>query len=148
VQIDLDLSKRLLIDLSVAIAMLYAAVCIYEMANYVVFSSVGSQASLVFSGVLPIGVCASVQDAGLLMFAKPAQVALSTVAMLGLFFLTRSQGFRLSSLVALTTVSIYLASSYWELLSFVGLISYEGHLAIFSLLAIGAQLGLSRFFKA
>jgi hypothetical protein len=143
----LDLSRRQLLDVSAGVALLYGAVWIYELGNYAALSVVGSQAALVFSGILPIGVSASVPDANLLIFAKPAQIALSTLAMLGLFLLVRRTQLRFSSNVAVTTISIYLASAYWELLSSLGSISYEAHLVIFSALAIGAQVGLSSFFK-
>jgi hypothetical protein len=145
---DLPLSRRQLVDVSVGVAILYAAVWIYELGNLVALSAVGSQASLVFSGILPIGVSASVPHTNLLMFAKPAQIALSTLTMLALFSLVRSMKLQFSLNVTLTMASIYLASAYWELLSSVGTISYEAHLAIFATLAIGAQVGLSSLFKA
>jgi hypothetical protein len=145
---DLDISKTRLLDVFVGALLLYVAVWIYELGNLAVLSSVGSQASLVFSGFLPIGVSASVSDTNLLLLAKPAQIALSSLAMLGLFFLVRSMKLRISSNVAITATSIYLASAYWELLSSVGAISYEVHLAIFTILAIGAQIGLSNVFRA
>jgi len=144
---DLDLSKTRLLDVSIGAFLLYAAVWIYELGNLAALSSVGSQASLIFSGILPIGVSASVPDTNLLMFAKPVQIALSTLAMLGLFFIVRSMKLQISSNVTITVISIFLASAYWELLSSVGAISYEAHLAIFTALAIGAQVGLSGLFK-
>ena len=143
----MNLSKRHLLDLAIGAALLYVGVWIYELGNLVALSAIGSQASLVFSGLLPIGVSASLPDTNLLVFAKPAQIALSTLAMLGLFYLVRSMRLQLSSSVTITVVSIYLASAYWELLSSVGAISYEAHLAIFTTLAIGAQVGLSSLFK-
>jgi hypothetical protein len=144
---ELKPSKKQLLDLSVGAALLYVAVWIYELGNLVALSAVGSQASLAFSGILPIGVSASIANANLLMLAKPAQIALSTLAMFGLFSLVRSKKLQISSNVAITVISIYLASAYWELLSSVGAISYEAHLAIFTALAIGAQFGLSSLFK-
>jgi hypothetical protein len=143
----LNLSKRKLLDVSVCAALLYAAVWIYELGNYVALSALGSQATIAFSGILPIGVSASVLNSSLLMLAKPAQIALSTSAMLGLFFLVRSMRLQLSSSLTIMTISIYLASAYWELLSSVGSISYGTHLAIFFALAMGAQVGLSAIFK-
>ena len=143
----LNLSRRRLLDISLAAALLYSAVWIYELGNYAALSIFGAQASLVFSGILPIGVSASVPDAGLLILAKPGQIALSTGAMLGVFFAVKSMKLRLASNVAVTTVSIFLASAYWELLSSVAPISYEAHLAIFAMLAIGAQTGISTLFR-
>jgi len=146
-KIDLNLSKKQLLDLSIGAALLYLGVWIYELGNLLALSAFGSQASLVFSGILPIGVSASVSDTSLLVLAKPAQIALSTLAMFGLFSLVRSMKLQISSNVTITVISIFLASAYWELLSSVGAISYEAHLAIFTTLAIGAQVGLSSLFK-
>ena len=146
-KIDLNLSKKQLLDLSIGAALLYLGVWIYELGNLLALSAFGSQASLVFSGILPIGVSASVSDTSLLVLAKPAQIALSTLAMFGLFSLVRSMKLQISSNVTITVISIFLASAYWELLSSVGAISYEAHLAIFTALAIGAQVGLSGLFK-
>lgn len=144
---DLHLSKRRLLDISVCAALLYAAVWIYELANYLSLLMVASQTSLVFSSIVPIGVSGSISGGSMLMLVKPAQIALATVAMLALFWMVRSMKLRLSSSVAMTMISVYLASAYWELLSSIGPLSYEVHLVIFSALAIGAQLGLSSRFK-
>ena len=143
----MNVSKKHLLDISIGAALLYVGVWIYELGNLVALSAVGSQASLVFSGILPIGVSASLPDTNLLVLAKPAQIVLSTLAMLGLFFLVRSMKLQLSSTVTITLAGIYLASAYWELLSSVGAISYEAHLAIFATLAVGAQVGLSKLFQ-
>jgi hypothetical protein len=124
----------------VGVALLYAAVWVYELGNYVTLSAVGAQASFILSGVLPIGVSASVPDDKLLMLAKPAQIALSTLVMVGIFSLVRSKKLEFSSTIAATTISVFLASAYWELLSSLGSISYEAHLLIFAGLAIGAQV--------
>jgi hypothetical protein len=143
----LNVSKRQLLDVSACAFLVYAAVWIYELANFASFSMVGSQTSLVFSTIAPIGVSASVTGGNLLLFVKPVQIALSTMAMLGVFYLVRSMKLRLSSSLAVTMISIYLASAYWELLSSVGSLSYESHVVIFSMLAIGAQVGLSNRLK-
>jgi hypothetical protein len=143
----LNLSKRQLLDVSAGALLVYLAVWIYELANLASFSMVGSQTSLVFSGVAPVGVSASAPGGNILLFVKPVQIALSTTAMLGAFYLVRSMKLQLCSSLAITTISIYLASAYWELLSSVGSLSYESHVAIFTMLAIGAQVGLSNRLK-
>lgn len=146
-KVGLNLSRRQLLDVSAGVALLYAAVWIYELGNYIVLCAFGSQASLVLSGILPVGVSASVPDTSLLTFAKPAQIALSTLVMLALLSLARSTKLQFSSSVATVMISIYLASAYWELLSSLGSLSYGVHVAIFSTLAIGAQIGLSALFE-
>lgn len=133
--------------MGVAAGLAYLAVWVYELANLLSLSAFGSQASVVFLGVVPIGVSATVPSTALLALAKPAQIGLASLTMLGLLFAVRSRGLNLSTKVAVTMLSIYLASGYWELLSSLGSISYEVHLVIFSALAIVAQTALSSRLK-
>ena len=127
--------------------MVYFAVWIYELGNYVVLSTVATQASISFLGILPIGVSAVTSDQQLLPFAKPLQVLICSSIMFLMLRAVRSKSLPISTMLATATLSIYLASSYWEVLSLVGPISYEVHMTIFTSLALATQLGLSRFFK-
>ncbi len=138
----------MLLDASVAAALVYLGVCIYELTNYAALSALGAQASLTFWGGVPIGVSASVTQGDVFALVKPLQIALSTLMMLGLFRIVRSLGLRNAETLALSIVSIYIASAYWELFSSVGALSYEAHTAIFIALAIGAQFGLTTLFGA
>lgn len=144
----MQVTKRLLADVSLCAFLLYAGFWVYEGLNYALLSILGSQASLILSGALPVGVSASVPDSGAFVLAKPAQVALSALAMFAVFRAVRGRGLPGASTVSLTMVSVYIASVYWELLSAVGPLSYEAHMAIFTALAIGSQLGLSTLFKS
>jgi len=123
---------------------LYLAVWIYEISNLVVLSAVGTQASMAFIGILPVGVSAVNPDSQMLAVAKPLQVLMCGAIMLGLLYSIRSKGLPISTMLASATLSIYLASSYWEMLSLVGSSSYLIHLSGFTFLALATQMGLSR----
>lgn len=140
-------SRRLLGDGALAVLLVYAGVWVYEGLNYAVLLASGVQPTMVFSGVVPVGVAGSVSGSAALAFAKPVQIALSSALMLWMFRRARAGGLVVSSTVSLATLSIYLASAYWELLPSLGYLSYETHMVVFTLLAIGAQLGLSTIFK-
>jgi hypothetical protein len=134
-------------DACVAAALVYFAVWIYELSNLAVLSAVGSQASLAFVGILPVGVSAVNPDAQLLAVAKPIQVLICGGAMFGLLYAIRSRGLPVSAMLASATLSVYLASSYWEMLSLVGSTSYLVHLSGFAVLALATQAWLSRALK-
>jgi hypothetical protein len=136
--------SRRVVDVCVAAALVYSSIWIYELSNLVVLSADGTQASMAFAGVVPVGVTAVNPDAGLLAIAKPLQVIICGAVMFGLLYSIRSKGLPISSVLASATLSVYLASSYWEMLSLVGSSSYFVHLGGFTLLALGTQMGLSR----
>lgn len=136
--------SRKAVDVCIAAAMVYFAVWIYEFSNLVVLSAVGSQASMSFVGILPVGVAALNPDSQLLAVAKPVQVLVCGGVMFGLLYSLRSKGLPISAMLASATLSIYLASSYWEMLSLMGSSSYLIHLVGFTTLALATQMGLSR----
>ena len=142
-------ARKTLFDLLAGAGLLYAAVCVYELGNYVAMYALGFSPTISFGGgLLPVGVSAVVSNAQALVFAKPVQIALSVSLMLGAFFLARSHGLNVTKTVALGMASVYLASCYWEVLSAMGSIGYGLHVLFFTILAIGAQFGLSRALKA
>jgi len=144
----MGIGARNLLDAATGACLLYVAVCVYELGNYVALSLLGSQVSLSTWWIIPLGVSATVQASPLLPVAKALQVAITLAFSLGVFHLARSRPFPLTRTMALATASIYLASSYWEMLSLVGQLSYEVHLVVFTALAIATQQGLARFLRA
>jgi hypothetical protein len=125
--------------------MVYLAIWIYELGNFIVLSTVATQASIAFIGIVPVGVSAVTSDQQLLPLAKPLQVMFCSGIMYLMLRAVRSRSLPISTTLATATLSIYLASSYWEVLSFVGPTSYWIHLGIFTSLALATQFGLSRF---
>jgi hypothetical protein len=135
------------LDVCIGSAIVYFAIWVYELGNLLVLSSMGTQASLSFVGVLPVGVSALASGQQFLPIAKPLQVLVSSGLMFAMLLAIRSRRLPISAAVASATLSIYLASSYWEMLSLIGATSYWTHASIFTSLALATQLGLSRFFK-
>jgi hypothetical protein len=140
-------AARRILDICIGSAMVYIAIWIYEFGNFIVLSSVATQASIAFVGIVPVGVSAVTSDHQLLPFAKPLQVLICSAIMFMMLQAVRSKSLPISTTMATATLSIYIASSYWEVLSLVGSISYEVHMGIFTTLALATQFGLSRFFK-
>jgi hypothetical protein len=139
--------SRRVVDACIGAAIVYFAVWIYEICNLVVLSAVGSQVTMGFLGIFPVGVSAVNPDPRLLAIAKPLQVVLCGATMFGMLYLVRSKGLPTSTMLASATLSIYLASSYWEVLSMVGSSSYLMHLGGFTVLAMATQVALSRALK-
>ena len=138
---------RKIIDICIGLAMVYFAIWLYELSNFLVLSSVATQASISIVGILPIGVSAVAANGQLLLLAKPLQVLICAGIMYLMMRAIRSKSLPISTTLASATLSIYLASSYWEVLSLVGPTSYLIHLGIFTSLALATQMGLSRFSK-
>jgi hypothetical protein len=139
--------SRRVIDICIGAALVYLAVWIYEICNLVVLSAVGTHASMAFVGILPVGVSAVNPNSQLLAIAKPLQVVICGAAMFGMLYSVRSKGLHISTMVASATFSVYLASSYWEMLSLVGSSSYLIHVSGFTVLALATQMGISRVLK-
>jgi len=131
-------------DVLVCSLLAYVSVWIYELGNYLVLSASGADVSMAFLGALPIGVSAVTSNPQGMVLAKPLQVLITGSAMLAVLLFLRSRSLPISTTLASATFSVYLASSYWEILSLVGSSSYFVHLAGFTLLALAAQTGISR----
>jgi hypothetical protein len=138
---------RKVLDVGIAASLVYLAIGIYEISNLLVLSAVGTQASMAFIGILPVGVSAVNTDSQMLAIAKPLQVLTCGTIMFGVLYSIRSKGLPISTMLASATLSIYLASSYWEMLSLVGSSSYLIHISGFTVLALATQMGLSRALK-
>lgn len=136
-----------LVDLLAAGGLLYCASWIYELGNLVTLSLFASQATLVMVGPVPIAVTAVSAGTSVPLLVKPLQVGLTSGAMFALFWAVRARKLPISEAVSITMVAIFLASGYWEMLSLLSSLSYGIHLAIFSALALGARVGLSRIFR-
>ncbi len=141
-------SRNNAINVVAAAAILYFASWIYELANLGVLYCFSGDASLVLAGPIPVGVTAVSDGAQSFPLAKPLQILISSAAMFALYGGVRTLRIPAAQTVALTMLSIFLASGYWEMLSLVGWFPYPVHVAIFTGLALGAKMGLSRIFSS
>jgi hypothetical protein len=136
--------KRRLVDVGLGVLLVYVSLWVYELGNLLSLSALGNPANLTIAGIFPIGVSALVRDTQWLSVAKALQICFSALVIFAIFTSVRSRQLPISRTLALTTLSLCLASGYWEVLSLVGPLSYTVHVGIFASLAILAQLGLSR----
>ena len=106
------------------------AVWLYEIANSIVLLVQGCTVTLSTAGLLPLGV-AGVSSGGLSPFTKALQVLVAVIFMLpvGVFF--SQKRLVIAETFVLSTVGIYLASAYWEMLSVLSGIPMVVHIGLF-----------------
>lgn len=90
----------------------------------------GASVSLSMAGWIPLGV-AGVSQGALSPFTKIIQVAMATCLILPLGAMFSKKGLIIAESVVLSTVGIYLASSYWEMLSLLTVVPMALHTGIF-----------------
>ena len=134
--------RRAVVDASLALGLLYLAVWIYEVGNFLAFYVSGFNPSLTTAGVLPVGVSAMVSGTSQLALVKPLQVLFSASMAAAVYWFLRGRGMVFSQMAAVSMVGIFLASFYWEALSVASFIPIGVHVAIFTSLALGLQYGL------
>ena len=149
-----NISRRNLLDLGTASALLYVSLWVYEFGNYVSMAATGFDASLVMVGFMPVGVVGVLISPTGLGITKPVQVALTTGLMSMLYLRLRGAGLPVTTLTCLATIGVYSASIYWEFLSVLNsipIIVHEGVFTAISISVIGAIIKLERtlnpFFK-
>ena len=123
-------SKLLLVDLAVAASMPLLALWVYEITNLAVLAAQGDEVTLSIAGWIPLGV-AGVSQGGLLPLTKVLQMGLAAGLILPLRWLFARSGLRVAETFVLSTLGVYLASAYWEVLSLVTTVSMEVHSGIF-----------------
>ncbi|MDA4127877.1 MAG: hypothetical protein OK422_00195 [Thaumarchaeota archaeon] len=122
---------RNLVDALLAAAVVYLSLWVYEVANWLSLTLAGVNASIVMGGWLPAGVLGVSTNSSLLAIAKPLQVFLSlSLAGFG-FAVFRKHKLPVTRFVLLCTMSVYLASVYWELLSVLSFIPVTFHEGVF-----------------
>jgi len=108
----------------------FLAVWLYEGCNAAVLVMQGCSVSLSMAGWLPAGV-SGVSSATLSPLTKILQMALSTGLLLPLWAFLSRKRFVVAEAAVISTLAIYLASGYWEMLSTLPGVSLGLHTAIF-----------------
>jgi len=123
-------SKRVAVDLVVSAAVPFIAIWLYEWANWIAMAGQGYSATLTVSGWLPSGV-AAVSTGGISPLTKSFQVvlAISFLVPFGALF-GRAKLF-VSKTLVISMAGVFVASSYWELLSVVNTVPMAVHTTIF-----------------
>jgi len=106
-----------LVDLTLAVLLLYLGVWVYELANLASLNLVGFHSTLSLSGVLPSGVLGLSNFQGGIVAAKPLQVMMSVGVLLPLLRLTRNHDLPATELAVIGMISAYFATAFWEDLS-------------------------------
>jgi hypothetical protein len=122
--------RRFALDLTVATAVPFLSVWLYEISNLIVLAAEGCTVSITVAGLLPVGV-AGVSVGVISPATKILQVAVSLGLILpSAVVFTRKRLFLSRASVALSA-SVFLASAYWELLSSLSVLSMVAHTDIF-----------------
>ena len=117
-------------ELAIVAALPFLAVWVYEVSNMIALSIQGDQVSLTVAGWVPVGV-AGVSQGALSPVTKVAQVLLCTSLLALPFSLLARARFLVAKSFVLTTIAAFAASTYWELLSQLTVLSMAAHTAIF-----------------
>lgn len=135
---------RGVVDVCLSLLLFYLGVWLYELGNFMALALSGMTPSLNFAGALPLGVSAVFPGMSQLVFVKPLQVLLSSIAALSILYVVKGKGLLISQLTTLTLLSLYLASFYWEFLSLVGPLPLALHEVFYILLSMGALAFFTR----
>ena len=112
----MSISRRLAADLAASAAVPFLAIWVYEVANWIAMACQGYPATLTVSGWLPIGVSA-VSSAGVSPWTKALQVVLAISFLVPLGSLFGRARLSVSKALVVSTAGVFIASSYWEMLS-------------------------------
>jgi hypothetical protein len=123
-------TKRLLADLVVASFVPFLGIWLYEIGNWFALGIQGYDVSLSTAGWIPLGVSAVTSG-----MASPLTKGIQVVAAVGALMILRTLLSRSRLMIAealvLSTMGIFLASVYWEMLSLLTFIPMAIHVGVF-----------------
>jgi hypothetical protein len=122
--------KTLFVDLAVSASLPLLAVWLYEVSNYIVLAAQGNSVSLSTSGWIPLGV-SDVSLGGISPFTKAAQVVVAVGLLLPLGTLMSRARLFLARTMVVSFLAVYLASTYWEMLSLLTFLPMAAHAGFF-----------------
>lgn len=144
---SIHLTRPLAIDVTVSTSVPFLAVWLYEISNVIVLTAQGFSVSLSTDGLLPLGV-AGVSSGEPSPFTKGLQIGFAIVMLLPAWFAFSKKRLIISESFVLSTVGVYLASAYWEMLSLVSAFPMMVHVGLFiagtSAIALALHRGMSR----
>ncbi|MEM0117506.1 MAG: hypothetical protein QXV32_03590 [Conexivisphaerales archaeon] len=124
-------SYTLIADLIIMLLFITGSVFVYELSNYLTFIAFGLTPTVSWSSLLPSGVAASGSCGSCITLLKPVQVILSMLLISPTYLAIRRFDTRLAKFCMLGVASIYLASIYWEALSFLASVPVSVHQLLF-----------------
>jgi len=109
---------------------LLLAIWAYEISNLIVLAVQGVSVSLAMAGWIPIGV-GGVSQGGVSPLTKVLQIALATGLLVPAWALFSKARLVVAETFVLSTLAIYLASAYWEMLSLLTILPMAVHESLF-----------------
>lgn len=103
-------------DLAVSAAVPFLAIWLYEGANWIAAAGQGDSVSFTISGLLPLGV-AAVSTGGISPLTKVLQVVIAVSLLVPFAVIFGRMKFLVSRSLIVSTGGVFVASSYWEMLS-------------------------------
>lgn len=122
--------KLVAADIAVSALVPILTVWVYEVSNLAVLAAQGVQATLNVGGFLPLGVAGVVQS-GLSPLTKVAQVVLATAFILPFGLAFSRYRLQTAKTLVIASVGVFVASTYWEMLSLLSSVPMEVHTVIF-----------------
>ena len=124
-------NRRLLAtDLAASALVPLVTIWVYEISNVAVLAAQGAQVTLSTAGLLPLGVAGIVQS-GLSPLTKVFQVVLAVGAILPLVVAFSRSKLLIAETFVLSSLGVYVASIYWEMLSLLTTVPIAVHTTIF-----------------
>jgi hypothetical protein len=118
------------VDLVVSASIPLLTLWLYEASNWVALTGQGYSVSFTMVGLLPLGV-AGASTGAILPITKVIQLALAIGPLiLGAKLLSRAR-LRVSEALAISFIGVYVASSYWEMLSLLDVLPMIVHVCVY-----------------
>jgi hypothetical protein len=133
-------------DATISLAVLYLSVLLYEVGNLISLSAMGFHASIIWSGIFPVGVMGDSPFGDGSSVAKLLQVGICVSATLTASKAVRRKGLPLTSVALAGVTGMYIASLYWEVLSLTSFVPMALHEAIYVTLSVALAFGVLRAF--
>lgn len=124
-------SKLLAVDLLVSVGVPFLGLWLYELSNWVVLALQGYAVTFSMAGWLPVGV-AAVTSGGVSLVTKAVQVVIASSLILPLCVVFAKKKLMAAKTLAVSTVGVYIASAYWEILSAPGALPMPLHTFVFA----------------
>jgi hypothetical protein len=131
-----------LIDVITSILALYLSVWVYEIGNWVSLTVSGAKATILMAGILPggvVGIPAGGTDFG---GAKVLQIAICVGAAFVALMLIRMGDLPLTRVTIISIASLYITSTYWEMLSLTAFVPILLHESIYVGLSVATSMVL------
>src|SRR3989442_11017390 len=134
------------IDLGLAVVLLYVSFWDYELSNLLAYSLAGLSPTISIAGFFPAGISAVVGQGTLLV--KIFQVLIACTVPIAVLLAARVARLPAVAVASITILSIFIASFYWEFLSSASSASLDLHTIAFAAVAVPFHYSILKVTKA